>query len=586
MISGRILLLLIAWLGQVVCLKLNRHQHAVLFTHSNLRVHDNVCLKYIEKESQYKYIPIFINDANFPMNQNVIASLNKNLNKIGGVLKCIDLEDASDWIGKRGIQSIISNKCHFEPHKSHFQKFLNIAKEMGVKVITLEDDLGVKLGNTRCFDSSLYKKHKITEPQMEFDIEFKNDIDEMERKIASADTNGEVLAGEDLALRLVSDYLSLGEKAFTLKYQDQYTHTIAHSPEHQQSVGRLYGSVTQGSAFFRGEVFSGLMAPLVTMGCLSPRLLASAQRMSVPGVFLPNRWLSDTLRDEAMRRDWLTHLAKLSTSRLPTYVRAKGAHSAESQWEYSFATWRGFAQRQAVMRSGDTELNRVSNRDNFTTVANNTAAAFSKPVLLLLHGFGGSIAQYSALAGALTAHFEVHAIDSLGFGQSAKPPISYNQYLWRDQALEYLQGVARSRGNAPLHVTVAGNSIGGFTAASVAAAIADSSTQKNPSVKSLKCDGLILFNSAGVIVNNTASSVRYVPECEPTFPAYSGPPSALLRVFGRGITAALRSRVTFTCRWLYPTKPDYVTSSGLVDDIVRDSFDPGASDVFAAGGKE
>lgn len=34
----------------------------------------------------------------------------------------------------------------------------------------------------------------------------------------------------------------------------------------------------------------------------------------------------------------------------------------------------------------------------------------------------------------------VLALDSLGFGRSAKPPlVSYDQYLWRDQALRTLQ---------------------------------------------------------------------------------------------------------------------------------------------------
>ena len=43
--------------------------------------------------------------------------------------------------------------------------------------------------------------------------------------------------------------------------------------------------------------------------------------------------------------------------------------------------------------------------------------------------------QFTGLAAEIAAGgmFDVFALDSLGFGFSEKPPISYNQYLWRDQ---------------------------------------------------------------------------------------------------------------------------------------------------------
>ena len=39
--------------------------------------------------------------------------------------------------------------------------------------------------------------------------------------------------------------------------------------------------------------------------------------------------------------------------------------------------------------------------------------------------------QFTAFAEELSTDFTVLSFDSLGFGYSEKPPLSYNQYLWR-----------------------------------------------------------------------------------------------------------------------------------------------------------
>jgi len=290
------------------------------------------------------------------------------------------------------------------------------------------------------------------------------------------------------------------------------------------------------------------------------------------------------------------------------------------------------------------------------------ATVLEKPILVLIHGFGGSINQNTALAQTILSQpdsggfSEVHAIDSLGFGQSEKPPLSYNQYLWRDQVVEYVERIAKeklqlsssssslssttSTTSAPaagaggvVRVVLAGNSIGGFTAASAAAALAEryAAANTNNSTRSsssssnaeeavnvsqyVRCDGLVLLNSAGVVINGTTDTATTTatstaaaaaavenknnesktsnrenedkPEsiASPVFTDYSGPASELLRYFGMGVFAALQPRITTTCKWLYPVNPEHVVSSALGDNIYRDSCDPGASDVIAAGGK-
>lgn len=88
----------------------------------------------------------------------------------------------------------------------------------------------------------------------------------------------------------------------------------------------------------------------------------------------------------------------------------------KNTWRYKYRYWQGFVQREAAFIPPHSNPN-------------------PKPKALLVHGFGGSIDQFTKLAEALCGEFEVYALDSLGFGHSEKPPLSYNQYLWRDQVI-------------------------------------------------------------------------------------------------------------------------------------------------------
>jgi hypothetical protein len=62
----------------------------------------------------------------------------------------------------------------------------------------------------------------------------------------------------------------------------------------------------------------------------------------------------------------------------------------------------------------------------------------------------------------------------------------------------------------------------------------------------LNCTGLVLFNTAGVIRNNTG-----VVQESAAFPPYRGLPSGLLNVAGTALTSLLRARIGPTCSWLY-----------------------------------
>jgi pimeloyl-ACP methyl ester carboxylesterase len=102
-----------------------------------------------------------------------------------------------------------------------------------------------------------------------------------------------------------------------------------------------------------------------------------------------------------------------------------------------------------------------------------------QPPLLLIHGFGASTDHWRKNIAQLQQEFEVWAIDLLGFGRSAKPNIQYSGALWRDQLHHFITEVIGKP------VVLAGNSLGGYAALSVASQYPESAK------------GLILLNSAG-----------------------------------------------------------------------------------------
>ncbi|BAZ43451.1 alpha/beta hydrolase fold protein [Chondrocystis sp. NIES-4102] len=66
-----------------------------------------------------------------------------------------------------------------------------------------------------------------------------------------------------------------------------------------------------------------------------------------------------------------------------------------------------------------------------------TVAGTGKP-LLLIHGFGASIGHWQKNIPVLAAAgYQVFAIDLLGFGNSAKPPLDYTLELWESQIKDF-----------------------------------------------------------------------------------------------------------------------------------------------------
>ena len=181
------------------------------------------------------------------------------------------------------------------------------------------------------------------------------------------------------------------------------------------------------------------------------------------------------------------------------------------------------------------------------------------PAVLLVHGFGASTDHWRHNIPALAARHEVHAIDLLGFGRSAKPEgLPYGGSLWRDQLMAY---VAEQIGRPTVLV---GNSLGGYAAIAAAAALGDQAA------------GVVLLNAAGPFSQEQAPPRGWGAIASRTIGG------ALLRspIVQRLIFENLRRPATVrrTLNQVYIDRTN--VDEELVQAILRPSRDPGAFGVF------
>jgi pimeloyl-ACP methyl ester carboxylesterase len=184
------------------------------------------------------------------------------------------------------------------------------------------------------------------------------------------------------------------------------------------------------------------------------------------------------------------------------------------------------------------------------------------PPLVIVHGFGAMSQQAAANARGLAERgFTVYAPTLPGFGRSEKAAIPYSQEAWRDFLRDF---VSRAVGRP---CVVAGNSIGGFISASLAA--------DYPSL----VKGLVLINSAGPIEPDFSAEAhaRAVADKARKGP----PPEAVARAATAALMAYLERTVPGQLEWLYPS--DAAPARGwLADEIRRAAADGRAADVFGA----
>lgn len=190
-----------------------------------------------------------------------------------------------------------------------------------------------------------------------------------------------------------------------------------------------------------------------------------------------------------------------------------------------------------------------------------------KPALLLIHGFGASAYHFRYNIPVLARDYHVYAFDLLGFGGSDKPLVDYSAEVWRDQALAFVEEVIGRE------TTVAGNSLGGFTALYTAASSMEKS-RKNDETSLI--NGCVLLNGAGRFRNPDAPVADEEPNA--IVEAIKGAIQRLV-IGASFIYTKQPARIEQVLRQVYPVNADVVDSE-LVESIQYPSFDPNAAEVF------
>lgn len=185
----------------------------------------------------------------------------------------------------------------------------------------------------------------------------------------------------------------------------------------------------------------------------------------------------------------------------------------------------------------------------------------ARPPLLLVHGFGASTDHWRKNIAELQNHFEVWAIDLLGFGRAAKPAWEYSGHLWQEQLHDFITEVIGKP------VIIAGNSLGGYAALCTAAQYPES------------VQGLILINSAGPFTRTEPT-----PELPP-LQKFLG--DAARQLFRQPWASSLlfqyarqRSIIRKNLQKVYLDQS--AVTDQLVEEIYRPSEDSGAAQVFAS----
>ncbi len=181
------------------------------------------------------------------------------------------------------------------------------------------------------------------------------------------------------------------------------------------------------------------------------------------------------------------------------------------------------------------------------------------PAILLVHGFGASTDHWRFNIPVLAQTHEVHAIDLLGFGRSAKPAgLAYGGALWRDQLCAYVE----ERIGRP--TVLVGNSLGGFAALAAGAALGE------------RAAGVALLNAAGPFSDEQAPPQGWGAIARRTIGTALLRSPVLQRLLFENMRRPATVRRTLNQVYIDRTNVD----DALVEAILRPSRDPGAFGVF------
>mmetsp|Transcript_50493 Transcript_50493/g.56333 ORF Transcript_50493/g.56333 Transcript_50493/m.56333 type:complete len:836 (-) Transcript_50493:77-2584(-) len=222
------------------------------------------------------------------------------------------------------------------------------------------------------------------------------------------------------------------------------------------------------------------------------------------------------------------------------------------------------------------------------------------PAILLVHGFAASAEQWERLVYSIREQTiksndgkdvtpPIFAIDLLGFGYSEKPGLSYTQYLWESQIVDFAIEVMEA---TPL--VMVGNSIGGGLSAGAAASLGKT-----------VCRGLVLCNSAGVLLDpdtydgynandsgaeiksNINSHTEAALEGNPNEAPYSPVPilgNKSLDTFGLSIVKIIYPQIEDRLSIIYGNRMQNADAA-VVFAIQQSALSPGSPNVIGSGQK-
>ena len=159
----------------------------------------------------------------------------------------------------------------------------------------------------------------------------------------------------------------------------------------------------------------------------------------------------------------------------------------------------------------------------------------------------------------LSRSHQVHAIDLLGFGRSAKPAsLSYGGALWRDQLVAYVH----ERIGRP--TVIVGNSLGGFAALAAGDALGEN------------CYGVVLLNAAGPFSDEQKPPKGWGAIARKSIGTAFLKSPVVQRLLFENLRRPSTIRRTLNQVYVDKTNVD----DWLVEAIRRPSMDPGAFGVF------
>ena len=112
-----------------------------------------------------------------------------------------------------------------------------------------------------------------------------------------------------------------------------------------------------------------------------------------------------------------------------------------------------------------------------------------KKDLLILHGWGGSLAEWRSIAENLSARYKVWLVDFPGFGNSPRPPDSWTIYDYADLTADFIKSTGIKK------CLVMGHSFGGRVAIVLGSKIQDLISK------------LVLVDAAGLRMKSLKSTV-------------------------------------------------------------------------------